>query len=415
MGPVGAAEFDRLMAPLGPFEAAPRLALAVSGGADSLALALLCRQWAASRGGAVSALIVDHGLRPEAVTEAALAAKLLHNQGVQARILRLAALSQGSALAARARWARYEALAVACAEAGILHLLLGHHAADQAETVLIRALGGSGRAGLAGMAALVETHAVRLLRPLLAVPPVRLRATLQMAGLTWIEDPSNADARALRARLRAGRRDRDGSGAATAALCAAARADGAARAAADAALACALAQAASLHPEGYAVLSRETLPREALAALIRVVAGRAFTPAPAATARLAATLRPATLGGTRLVPAGRFGPGWLLIREASRMQASVVARPGVTWDGRFRLGPGTLPGEATIGALGADARLMRRTSRLPASVLQTLPAIRSGGRLLAVPHLGYDPAGKGCPRIFFSPPDPASGAPFRPC
>ncbi len=415
MEPVGPAEFDGLMAPLGPFESAPRLAVAVSGGADSLALAVLARDWAVARAGAVCALIVDHALRQEAAAEVAGTAELLREQCISARILRLENLSHGSALAARARNARYEALASACAGETIVHLLLGHHAADQAETVLIRALGGSGRPGLAGMAAVSETHAVRLLRPLLTVAPARLRATLRAAGLTWIEDPSNADPHAQRARLRMERRDGAGTGAATQALCAAAAADAAARVASDAALAQALAQSVSLRPQGYAILFGPSLPADALAALVRVVAGRDFPPAPARVAPLAAALRPATLAGARLVSAGRLGPGLLLVREARAMQAPVSARPGATWDGRFRLGAGSLPPAATLGALGDDARALRRVSRLPAAVLETLPAIRSESRLFAVPHVGYQvQPGDACPDVIFSPRHPTSCAPFRP-
>ncbi len=423
MEPVGAAEFERLMAPLGPFEPEPRLAVAVSGGADSLALALLTHGWTASRAGSACALIVDHALRPEATAEAEWAARILQKQGLQARILGLGDLPHGSALAARARKARYQALAAACSGAGILHLLLGHHAADQAETVLIRGLGGSGPAGFAGMAALTETHAVRLLRPLLAVPPGRLRATLRAAGMPWIEDPSNFNSRALRARLRAERRDRDGAGAATLALCAAAAAAGAARAAWGAALADALAAGASLRPEGFAILSGQRLPADALAALMRVVAGRDFPPSPARVARLAAAPRPATLAGTRLVPAGRLGPGMLLVREARAMAAPVPAVPGATWDQRFRLLGGTLPPGATIGAVGRDARFLRHLSPLPACVLADSSrnpfnqrAFRgaafaisagTGGR---VPPHPFQPAGSGAERLFCPGLDPAGRA-----
>ncbi len=113
-------------------------------------------------------------------------------------------------MAERARDARFQILAAACASEGILHLLLGHHAADQVETVLIRTLGGSGPTGMAGMAPLVETAGLRILRPLLGVPPVPLRAMLVSADVAWVEDPSNADPSALRPRLRLLRRDRDG-------------------------------------------------------------------------------------------------------------------------------------------------------------------------------------------------------------
>src|SRR5262245_29663930 len=181
------------MAALGPFEPAPRLAAGVSGGADSTALAVLAYAWACERGGSLLALVADHGLRPESGQEAADTVARLATLGIAARRLTIAGLDRGPALAERARRARFDALETACAEAGIVHLLLGHHAADQAETVLIRSLGGSGPAGLAGIAALVETRRLRILRPLLAFPPAFMRARLAAAGVTWVEDPSNAD------------------------------------------------------------------------------------------------------------------------------------------------------------------------------------------------------------------------------
>ncbi len=210
------------MMALGPFEPAPRIAAGVSGGADSMALALLADAWARERGGSLLALVADHGLRAESGTEAAAAAARLGSLGIAAKLLKIEGLARGPGLAERARSARFAVLEAACTRAGILHLLLGHHAGDQAETLLIRSLGGSGPAGIAGMAPLVETTRLRLLRPLLAVAPARLRATLVSAGVAWIEDPSNVDATALRPRLRLLRRDGDGEGSATAALAAAA-------------------------------------------------------------------------------------------------------------------------------------------------------------------------------------------------
>ncbi len=140
------------MAVLGPFEPAPRLAAGVSGGADSMALALLADAWARERGGSLLALVVDHRLRPESGSEAMAAVARLGALGIATRLLAINGLSRGPALAERARSARSAVLEAACTDAGILHLLLGHHAGDQAETLLIRTLGGSGPAGLAGMA-----------------------------------------------------------------------------------------------------------------------------------------------------------------------------------------------------------------------------------------------------------------------
>jgi tRNA(Ile)-lysidine synthase len=200
--PLDGAAFARLMAPFGPFESCPELAVAVSGGRDSLSLVLLAQEWACGRGGRVLALIVDHGLRPGAAREAASTANQLEGLGIDSLILRWADAKPQAGLQEAARVARYRLLRDACHARGILHLLVAHHADDQAETITMRAARASGPDGLAGMAALVEWPEVRLLRPLLSVPRARLSAMLISRGVAWIDDPSNIDARFERARLR---------------------------------------------------------------------------------------------------------------------------------------------------------------------------------------------------------------------
>jgi tRNA(Ile)-lysidine synthase len=409
-----AALFAGLMAGLGPFEPAPRLAVAVSGGADSLALALLANDWARARGGSVLGLVVDHGLRAASAEEAQLAVARLGARGIAARLLTLTDLHRGTALAERARAARYRALEAACAEAGILHLLLGHHRADQAETVLMRRQSGSGPDGLAGMAALVEKPSLRLLRPLLDVPSVWLRDFLRAAGMAWTEDPSNADPAALRARLRAQRGDPDGTGAATAELADEAAIHAFARAEQEARIAEILAARVRLYPEGFAVLSPGALPAAALAALLRTIGGAGFPPPPAGVNALAAAPKPATLGGVRLLAAGRLGPGLLILREAAAMAPPVQAQAKAVWDGRFRLLPGTdlAPG-TTLGALGTDASAMRARSPLPAAVLATLPALRVADALVAVPHLCYRSSSVSrMPVLVFAPAQAVAASPF---
>jgi tRNA(Ile)-lysidine synthase len=412
-GPLAAEEFAARMDPLGPFEPHPRLAVAVSGGADSMTLALLADAWARARGGDARAIVIDHGLRPAAAAEAALTGERLAARGIAAEVITLA-LAHGPGLAARARTARHAALAEAASRDGRLHLLLGHHAADQAETLLLRLLSGSGPAGRAGMAALTETEQVRLLRPLLGVPPVRLRATLAAAGVAWVEDPSNIDPTAARARLRTARRDRDGIGPATGAAVQAAHASARARAAEEAAVAAELARVAAFYPEGYALLASGLVSPAALAAVLRVVAGAEWAPAEAAVARLAGMPEAATLGGARLLPGGRLGAGWLVLREAAAIGPPVPAQPGAVWDGRFRLGAAAdLPEGCMIGPVAEQAARLRRLSHLPSAVLGTLPALWCGGVLLAVPMLGWpDPSWRSrCP-LRFAPPVPATGGAF---
>ncbi len=416
---VDAAGFAALMAPLGPFEPFPHLAVAVSGGADSMALAVLARDWARARGGRVTALVADHGLRPESGAEAAVTLARLGELGVPAQGLVLQGLARGPGLAARARAARHAAMAEAAARLGVLHLLFGHHAGDQAETVAMRMLSGSGPAGLAGMAALAETETVRVLRPLLSIPPGRLRATLRAVSVDWVEDPSNDDASALRARLRRARADAAGEGLLTRAAGEAAAARGRARAAAERAVAGELAARVRVYPEAYAVLASGGVSAAALASLLRTISGAPHAPAARQVAALAARVRPATLGGVRVQPAGRLGPGWLLTREVAALAPPVEARPGAVWDGRFRLAAKADPPEgAEIGALGPAAAALRALPAargLPAAVLGTLPAVWRAATLFAVPHLCYPDSvtSRRC-RLDFAPSLPLARAPFAP-
>ncbi len=202
MTPLSAPEFTGLMAPFAPFEARPSLAVAVSGGRDSVALAVLAHEWAGQRQGRVLALVVDHGLRPQSAGEARATCERLAALGIAAETLVWSGAKPATRIQQAAREARYRLLLVACRRHGILHLLTAHHADDQAETLAMRAARASGPDGLAGMAALVEHRDARLLRPLLAVPRARLTATLQARGIGWIDDPSNEDRRFERVRVR---------------------------------------------------------------------------------------------------------------------------------------------------------------------------------------------------------------------
>ena len=328
--------------------------MACSGGADSTALALLAQETC----GEVHAYIVDHGLRPESGAEAGLTAQRLAARGIASHILTLA-LPPGPAVQERARAARHEALAAAAAQDGFLYLALGHHAADQEETVAMRSARGD--SGLEGMPAWSARERVVLLRPLLEMRPGDLRAYLRERGVDWVEDPSNQARKFERVRVRLA-----GAGRAPEPW-----APRVAREAADAAF---LAAHAELRPEGFALLRAESAPPSALGALLRVVRGAAYPPGREAVAALAARLRPATLGGVRVLPAGRLGPGWLLVREPAASAPRVPATAGALWDGRFRLRQ-ACPGHS-FGALGTDAAAFRGLQGLPSAVLRVLPCLR---------------------------------------
>ena len=325
--PLIEAAFAAEMAALRPFESAPTLAVAVSGGADSMALAWLADNWARGQGGRVVALSVDHRLRPSSAEEATLTIARLQRHGIEGEVLRLDGLTIGPDLAARARVARYAALEAACARQGILHLLVGHHAGDQAETIAMRMLAGSAADGLAGMAKLVVRNAVRVLRPLLGVAPEDLRNALRAIGWSWLEDPSNHDPRWQRARLRAMRRDTPGRGAATLALVRSAGRRRAQQEAGAQAIAYELAAKVTMFPDGYAVLAPGPISGPALRALLRVIGRTRYAPSAAQVALIAASPRSCTIAGVRLLPAGRLGPpgAWLLVREAAVPDASILS------------------------------------------------------------------------------------------
>ncbi len=351
------------------------VAVAVSGGPDSLALAWLANGW-----GPITVFTVDHGLRAESAAEARRVVQLVRSWGGEAVTLTLAGLGRGPALAARARRARHRALQDACRAAGLPDLLLAHHAGDQAETVAMRRERGSGPAGLAGMAAIAESAHARLLRPLLGVPPGRLKATLRQAGLSWTDDPANRDVRTGRGRVRALQADPDGAGTGIRDAVAASVAAGHRRADAEVHIARALVNC-RIYPGGYAVIPDAPIMPAALAALLRAVAGADYAPSLSRVAALASAPGPATLGGCRILPAGRLGPGWLVVREAAAM---APAQAGDRWDGRFRCREALPPG-GTLGPLGRDATGLRLLS----AVSQTLPAVKIDGALAAAPNVAF--------------------------
>lgn len=223
------------MARLSP--SAHRLAVAFSGGPDSTALLHLTLKWAAADGVPVSALIVDHGLRPESGTEAELAAARARDAGADTAVLAWEGEKPETGRQEAAREARYALMTGWCADNGVTDLLLGHHLDDQAATVLMRLRHGSGIGGLAAMPEAGMRDGVRLLRPVLGLRKRDLTGWLTAQGLPWIEDPTNGSEAYERNRLNRLLAAEDGNGALTARLARlaarAARADQALTAAAD--------------------------------------------------------------------------------------------------------------------------------------------------------------------------------------
>jgi tRNA(Ile)-lysidine synthase len=183
---------------LGPF------AVALSGGADSTALLIACAtRWP----GRVHAVHVHHGLQAAADGFEAHCVALCERFNVPLVVQRVnAAHAPGESPEDAARQTRYRALAEALQSnwGGLIqHMALAQHADDQVETLLLALSRGSGLPGLACMPAVAERHGVIYHRPWLDVPGAALREALKAAGQAWVEDPTNADTRYTRNRIRA--------------------------------------------------------------------------------------------------------------------------------------------------------------------------------------------------------------------
>lgn len=188
-----------------PWKGVPAIVLAVSGGPDSVALLWLAARWRSrlKRGPRLIAVTVDHGLRKTSAAEALDVARLARTLGVEHRTLRWRGAKPKTGVPAAAREARYRLLATAARACGATHVATAHTSDDQAETLLMRLLRGSGVAGLAAMAAETEREGVRLVRPLLDLSKAQLVATLEAAGIAFADDPTNRDMTFMRPRLRA--------------------------------------------------------------------------------------------------------------------------------------------------------------------------------------------------------------------
>jgi tRNA(Ile)-lysidine synthase len=194
---------------LGPYlfqsgpNAASSVVLAVSGGPDSVALMRLSAGLRTiAPVGRMLAATVDHGLRPESGGEAEQVAAWAEAAGLPHRILTWAGAKPKTRLQEVARNMRYDLLFGLAREVGASSVLTGHTLDDQAETLLMRLARGTGVSGLAGMRPRSERNGMTLARPFLALRKGRLVATCQVEGWPYLDDPSNADPRFARARLR---------------------------------------------------------------------------------------------------------------------------------------------------------------------------------------------------------------------
>jgi tRNA(Ile)-lysidine synthase len=392
-----------------PFATLQRLALAVSGGADSLALLILAQRWRAAMPGrpGLVVLSVDHGLRPESAGELRFVEGVAARYGLPFRGLRWDGPVPAAGIEAAARAARYRRLAETARAEGVTHIATAHHRDDQAETFLMRLARGSGVYGLAAMARETDKAGIRLVRPLLGVAHEDLVAEVRAAGLTPVEDPHNRDPAFDRVRLRALMPALAAEGLDARKLAATAERLGRAAAALDHYVGRLFGRAMEADAFGAVRLQAEAWrdePEEirlrSLARILRATGGAAYVPRLESVEALAAamqagdTLAARTLAG---VVIDRRKGVFRFQREGGRdglPEIPVESGFDGVWDGRFRVAVAGAPAaDLSIGALGEAGRrqFAACVPRGMPRAIEALPVLRRAGTILACPGLGIDP------------------------
>lgn len=353
----------------------PTVVVAISGGSDSTALLLMAIEaTAATR---IVAATVDHGLRAESAAEAAGVAALCASLGVEHRTLAWRGDKPASGISQAAREARHRLLSQLAVELGTDIVLTGHTLDDQAETVAMRARRGTGL-GLAGMApATLFEGRTWFVRPLLDRRRKELRAFLSGRGLGWIDDPTNADPRFERARLRAAMSEPD-------ILVSRANATASSRRQAMGHAADLIAQHATMASPGLARLESALLSQEPTAALLAMrlvlatIGGTDHLPRESAVDALLKGLpdAPASLG--RCLIERRAGAIYIW-REPRGFRAASVTRQPAIWDGRWEIS-------------ATEERGLTVNSAPPATEIEDgdLPRRPLRGATLAEPVLWHD-------------------------
>lgn len=389
---------DRLVAGLGGM-LPPRLGVAVSGGGDSMALLSLLHGLCAAAGTHLEAVTVDHGLRPEAATEAAFVAHRAGALGLPHETLQWRGWEGQGNLQNAAREARYRLMADWAARRDLPCIALGHTADDQAETVLMRLARRSGVDGLSAMAPQSRRHGLTWLRPLLFARREGLRDYLRRAGLEWVEDPSNDDPRYARIQTRQSLAALDPLGIDVETLAEVASNMATARDALERQTERAAGDI--LRMEGGALVMRseaffaepEEIRRRLMICALGKISGSAYPPRRGPVATLIAGLaegQAATLDGCQALV--RRGEIWLF-REYNAVRDHRVPVAHL-WDKRWRAVPsGGSPEGAELRALGPDGLAQCpnwRSLGRPRAMLLSTPAIWQGAQLLAAPLAGLD-------------------------
>lgn len=400
---------------------APRIAVGVSGGADSLGLLFLLADWCTKNSGVLKAYTVNHNLRAEAQAEAQTVAGICRAAGIAHDILTWRFDTKlESHVQERARAARYDLLQAACRRDGFHYLATAHHLEDQIETFWMRLTHGSGIDGLAGMQPQRQMEQVTLIRPLLAMPRDTLRDVCRVRQVDWVEDPSNRNESFLRPRLRAFEEMLAAEGLSPGRMAQTLQKLADARDLLQEVTDDAVGDCAVLYDMGYVLLDRArftvlkpALAQRVLARVLFAVVPGMYPPGHDLVQRLHAAMMRVDFAGQTAFGCDVQVQGndyYLFTRElaAAAPPRQIVAGEVTCWDNRFDLPAlaDTAPETEswTFGALGVEgvAALRKQLAAapvlrdvfeaLPGRVRAGLPAVRIGEKLLSVPHLSWHAA-----------------------
>lgn len=380
------------------FESAPKIAVAVSGGSDSMALCHLLSHWVKERGGILYALTVHHHLREEATTECEHVAHWMTEWNIPHTTLDWNHDTIISNLQAHARENRYRLLREWCTQHGILHLALGHHQEDQAETFTMRLERGSGLFGLSAMPITRYDHDVRLIRPLLMIPKISLQDYLKEHHIPWLEDPSNHQSIFTRVRHR-----KEALNIPNHRLAATANHLMRARDWMTEELAQAAYESITLYPWGMAKLKRNIfnslhpeLAMRLLASLLQTIGGQKVTARYEKLASLYTDILKRKSGKKTLAHTILHckQDSILLHKEAQHVEQEPIALDAgesIYWDQRFDCRLSTTYSGPKVEIVPFCATMDNHASLLqtPKEASFTLPAFKILDSLIAVPHIGY--------------------------
>ncbi|MEM9577763.1 MAG: tRNA lysidine(34) synthetase TilS [Pseudomonadota bacterium] len=372
------------------------IGVAVSGGSDSLALLTLLHRFTQQRDIALSAVTVDHGLRPESAAEAVSVAQYAAQLNIPHDTLNWTGWEGAGNTQNEARKARYALMSDWAQTRHIPAIALGHTLDDQAETVLMRLSRGAGVDGLSAMRGDVDREGVRWLRPLLGVRREALREILRARAIHWQDDPSNDDNRYDRIKARQALALLAPLGVTTEALAQVAENMQAARNALDARtrevanrLVSVEAGALKFQRASFESLEPEIARRLVLAGL-KWITGADYAPRARSLAATLEALRrdaSATLEGCRLLQKGQ---NIWIFREFNAVK-DLSCGPNALWDGRWALSGPEAGVPLTIAALGQEGLSACpdwRETGLPRDLLLAVPAVWTSKTLHAAPHVG---------------------------